>query len=111
MLRTNIISLTLLVICTISAGALPCPAPNYLGNIYSGTPIIIQLKSSQHSMVALFQFQMDKTHNATIIVYLMHLIQSLILQFQFIVSKQSVLIIYSSLLNLSELTVSLLFHL
>ena len=95
----NILSLTLLVICMISAGALPCPAPNYRGNIYTGTHIIIQLKSSQHLMVELFQFQMVKILNVTIIIYLMHSMRYQMSPYQFIVSKQSRLIIYSSLLN------------
>ena len=51
MLRTNILSITLLSICVIGAAAIPCPSPNYLGNVYSGTIIITQRKSSPLSMV------------------------------------------------------------
>lgn len=76
MLRTNILSITLLSICVIGAAAIPCPSPNYLGNVFSGTITITQHKSSPPSMVESFHYLMEKILNATITVSRMHLTQS-----------------------------------
>lgn len=75
MLRTNILSITLLIICVIGSGAIPCPSPNYYGNVYSGTIVVTQPKLSPRSMVESSHFPMEKILNATITVSHMRLIQ------------------------------------
>ena len=111
MLRTNILSITLLVLLAVGCRAAQCPATNYRGNVYSGKIIVIQLKSSQRSTVDLLPSMMVLILNATITVSHTLLMLSLMWPFQFTVLKLKPRTVCTFSSRRFDLKVFLFFHL
>ena len=83
----------------------PCPVASYPGSVFSGISTLMQIVSWPPLMGVSSQSTKLKTHNAIIILYLMHLRMYLRWRFLFMTSKASPLETFSSSLNQSGLIV------